>query len=143
MPDIIIIGIPLQDIIMGMPMDIIDCIIAMPFSIISMEVPSIGIIFIVMPSLVISMVQRHMDMFGIIIGMPIIGIMPPIIWGIMPPIIWGIMPPIIWGIIWGIMPPIIWGIMPPIIIGFIIGLLFCMGIELFIIIWGIMLVSPG
>jgi hypothetical protein len=100
---------PLQLIKHGIPIAIIAFMALQRSVIISIEPPSIGVILQTMPSFVISKVIRH------IIGMAIIGIMPPIIPGIIPPIIPGIMPPIIPGIMPGIIPPIGTGI------GIIIG----------------------
>jgi hypothetical protein len=119
----IIMPMPPHIIIIGMP-DFIMSIMRRHMSMnISCDMPSIGIIWQVMPVLVISQV-----ILPIIIGiiMPfIIGIIMPFIIGIMlpimPPII-GIMPPM------GIMPPIIgicMGIMPP-IMGICIGIIGCM-----------------
>lgn len=99
---------PPHDIIMGMPMFIMAVMRSQQSFIISIDMPSIGIISQTMPVGVILQVMVH-----IIMGMPI-GIIPPIICiGIMPFII---------GICIGIIPPIIGiGIML-----FIIGIGICM-----------------
>jgi hypothetical protein len=116
----IIIGMPPAIIMTGAPMAIIEVIASQRSFIFDIIEGSIGIIFIIMPSFVISQDILHImgitpAPMGIIIGiiMPfIIGIgMPPIM-----PFIIGIgigMPPII---------PFIIGIMPP--MPFIIGMLF-------------------
>jgi len=115
----IIIGMPPHIIIIGAPMAIIDCMASQRSFMRGIIDESVGIIFIIMPSFVISQDILH-----------IIGIMPPIIIGIimpMPPIMpfIGIMPFII-----GIMPmPIIWGIIMPFIIGIMFGIMLFMGIE--------------
>ena len=54
-----IIGMPLHIIIIGAPLDIILVIISQRSASIVMSVPLIGCIRQIMPSLVISMVQRH------------------------------------------------------------------------------------
>lgn len=69
-------------IIMGIPMPIMAIMRSQHIFIISMVMPAIGVIFIIMPSLVISQVMCAIGMFIIFI----IGIMPPIM-GIIPPII--------------------------------------------------------
>jgi hypothetical protein len=93
----IIIGMPPHDIIMGMPMFIIAVMRSQQSFIISIDMPSIGIISQTMPVGVILQVMVH-----IIMGMAI-GIIPPIICiGIMPFIIG-----ICIGIGIGIIPPII------------------------------------
>jgi hypothetical protein len=79
----IIIGMPLQLIIIGMPIAIIAFIALQRSAMPSMPAPSIGMHFIIMPSFVISHETRH------IIGMAIIIGMPPIMLGIIP----GIIPP--------------------------------------------------
>ncbi|WP_236606742.1 hypothetical protein [Sandaracinus amylolyticus] len=98
-------GMPLHDIMHGIPIAIMPFIISQHAFIASICEASIGIMRQTMPSLVISQVIRHC----------IIGIIMPGIIGIMPFII-GIMPFIIGMPIIGIMPFII-GIMP-----FIIGM---------------------
>jgi hypothetical protein len=113
----IIIGMPPHIIIIGAPMAIIDCMASQRSFMRGIIDASVGIIFIVMPSLVISQVILH-----------IIGIMPGIIIGIIMP-----MPPIM---------PFIMGMPPmPFIIGiaimfmgmgimpFIIGIMLFIGIE--------------
>jgi hypothetical protein len=118
----IIIGMPPHIIIIGAPMAIIDVMASQRSCIRGIIDASVGIIFIVMPSFVISQDILHIIgiMLPIIIGiiMPMPGIMPFII--DMPP-----MPPIIMGFIIGIIMPMP-GIMPfipliPLIMGFIIG----------------------
>ncbi len=122
----IIIGMPPHIIIVGAPIAIMAFIASQRSFMRGIIEGSIGIIFIIMPSFVISQDIRHIigiippPIMGIIMGiiMPFIGIMPFII-GIMPPImplpIIGIMPPII-----GIIPFI--GMVP---IGMVpIGMLF-------------------
>lgn len=94
----IIIGIPPHIIIMGAPMAIIDCMASQRSFMRGIIDGSVGIIFIIMPSLVISHDIVHIIGMGII--MPImpppmgigidIGIMP-IICGIIMPFIIGIM----------------------------------------------------
>ena len=90
----IIIGMPPHIIIIGAPMAIIDCMASQRSFMRGIIDASVGIIFIIMPSLVISQVILHiigimpMPIIGIIIGMPIwfiiIGFMPIIdIMGIM------------------------------------------------------------
>lgn len=115
----IIIGMPLHIIIIGAPMAIIDCMASQRSFMRGIIEASVGIIFMTMPSFVIS--QDILQFIGIII-------MPFIIIGIMPimPFIIGIMPPI--------MPFIIGMPIMPIMLPFIIGIMF--GIMLFI---GIML----
>jgi hypothetical protein len=118
---------PLQLIIIGMPIAIIAFMALQRSDMPSMPAPSIGIIRHVMPSFVISKDIRHI--IGIAMGiMPPIGIVPgiiPLIIGIVPGIIplIGIMPGIIPLIIG--MPPIIPGIIPlmGIGIGIIIGVI--------------------
>ncbi|AKV04094.1 hypothetical protein AKJ09_10757 [Labilithrix luteola] len=94
----IIIGMPLHIIMTGAPMAIMAIIASQRSFMRAIIDGSVGIIFIIMPSFVISQVMVH-----------IMGIMPPIIMGIiipMPFIIGIIMPmPFIMGIM-GIMPPI-------------------------------------
>ncbi|MCA3015626.1 MAG: hypothetical protein INH41_24830 [Myxococcaceae bacterium] len=116
----IIIGMPFIIIIIGMPMDIIEFMASQASRIMSIDMPSMGMHFIIRPSLPISQVMRAIIIgriimgIGIIIGMPFI--MP--IMGFMPfimgmPII-GICP---------IMPFIIcMGFIMPFIIGFIMGI---------------------
>ena len=87
----IIMGMPLQLIIIGIPIVIIAFIALQRSAMPSMPAPSIGMHFMTMPSFVISHVQRHIIGIAIIIG--IIG-MPPVIPGIIPPMPIGI-PPII------------------------------------------------
>jgi hypothetical protein len=117
----IIIGMPPHIIIIGAPMAIIDCMASQRSFMRGIIDASVGIIFIIMPSFVISQDILH-----------IIGIMPDIIIGIiMPPIMPFIMgmPFIIMPFIMGIMPmPIIWGIMP-FIIGIMFGIMLFIGIE--------------
>jgi hypothetical protein len=110
----IIIGMPPHIIIIGAPMAIMEFMASQRSFMRDIIAGSVGVIFIIMPSFVISQDILH-----------IIGIMPLIIIGIiMPmPICPGIMP----FIIMGIMPPII-GIMP-----FIIGMPLIMGIMPFVI----------
>jgi hypothetical protein len=122
----IIIGMPPHIIIIGAPMAIIDVMASQRSCMRGIIDASVGIIFIIMPSFVISQDILHIMgimlppiIMGIIMPMP--GIMPFII-GIMPFIIG--MPPIIMPFIIGIiMFGIMFGIMPfmPDIIGFIIG----------------------
>jgi hypothetical protein len=121
----IIIGMPLHIIIIGAPMAIIDCMASQRSFMRAIIEASVGIIFIIMPSFVIS--QDILHAIGIII-MPfiIIGIMPimPFIIGM--PIIPMPMPPFIIGIIMPFMP------FMPFIIGMLfIGIMFMlfMGIE--------------
>jgi hypothetical protein len=138
---------PPQLIIMGMPIAIIEFMALQRSVIMSMSMPpSIGIMVMTMPCLVIVQVMRAIigiDI-GIIIGMPIpiiIGFMPPIIIGFMPPIIMGFIMPFIIGmpmpIIGFIMPfigmpmPIIMGFIMPFIIPIIMGFI---GIDMFCII---------
>jgi len=140
----IIIGIPLHDIMHGMPIAIMAFMALQRSVIMPIPEPSMGIILTTMPSLVISQVIRHI--IGIaIIGMPPMGIIPGIIpfiigmlpIGIMPGIIPGIIPFIIGMPPIGIMPGIIPGIIPligigiGIIIGIGIGMpAFCIGMPL-------------
>ena len=119
----IIIGMPLHIIIIGAPMAIIDCMASQRSFMRGIIEASVGIIFMTMPSFVIS--QDILQFIGIII-MPfiIMGIMPimpmaPFIIGIMPPI----MPFIIGIMFMGIMPFIMFGIM------LFIGIMLFMGIE--------------
>ncbi len=124
----IIIGMPPHIIIIGIPIAIIAFIASQRSVMRAIIDGSIGIIFMTMPSFVISQDIRH-----------VIGIIPPLIIGIiigiimplpiMPPIIGIIPPPIIGFIIMGIIPPpipppimgfIAMGIPPP-IMGFIMG----------------------
>jgi hypothetical protein len=112
----IIIGMPPHIIIIGAPMAIIDCMASQRSFMRGIIDASVGIIFIIMPSFVISHVILH-----------IIGIMPLIIMGIIMP-----MPPIMPFIIGMPMPfigimPFIMGIMP--IMPFIIGIMLFIGIE--------------
>ena len=112
----IIIGMPLHIIIIGAPMAIIDCMASQRSFMRGIIEASVGIIFMTMPSFVIS--QDILQFIGIII-------MPFIIMGIMP-----IMPFI------GIMPmpfimPIICGIIMPFIIGIMFGIMLFIGIMLF------------
>jgi hypothetical protein len=122
----IIIGMPPHIIITGAPMAIIAFMASQRSFMRGIIDESIGIIFIVMPSFVISQDILH-----------IIGVMPPPIMGIiigiigMPFIIMG-MPPIMAPPIMGIMPPIM-GIMPPIIGMFGMGLGMFIGIGIPII----------
>jgi hypothetical protein len=112
----IIIGMPPHIIIIGAPMAIIDCMASQRSFMRGIIDASVGIIFIIMPSLVISHVILH-----------IIGIMPGIIIGIIMP-----MPPIMPFIIGMPIMPFIMGIMPmPFIMPFIIGIMFMLfiGIE--------------
>src|SRR5688572_21856627 len=112
----IIIGMPPHIIIIGAPMAIIELMASQRSFMRGIIDASVGIIFIIMPSFVIS--QDILHIIGIIMPFIIIGIiMPFIIIGIMPFII-GIMPFII-GMGMGIMPfiPFIPFIMP-----FIIGI---------------------
>jgi hypothetical protein len=100
---------PPQDIIIGMPPDIIDIMRLQDSMNMSLSMPSIGFISHTMPWSVMVHFIAPIIIMGIIIGMPpIIGIMG------------FIMPPIM-GFIIGIMPPII-GIML-----FIIGIMFIAG----------------
>ena len=114
----IIIGMPLHIIIIGAPMAIIDCMASQRSFMRGIIEASVGIIFMTMPSFVIS--QDILQFIGIII-------MPFIIIGIMPFII-GIMPiPFIMPIICGIIMPFIIGIMFGIML--FIGIMLFMGIE--------------
>jgi hypothetical protein len=101
-----IIGMPPHIIMTGIPIDMHLVMLSQHSFIISMVIPSIGIILHIMPSLVISMVMRHIigaPIIGIGIGMGIIIGTGIIIIGIMP----GIDEPIIDGIMEGIVIPII------------------------------------
>ena len=84
----IIIGMPPHIIIIGAPIAIIDCMASQRSFMRGIIDASVGIIFIIMPSLVISHVILHiigimpMPIIGIIIGIPIMpipGFMTPII----------------------------------------------------------------
>lgn len=78
MPQHVIIGMPLQVIMQGMPQAIIDCIISQQSFIMSMDMPSVGVIMHSMPSAVMVQVMWHiMGDMPIIIGMVGIG-MPAI-----------------------------------------------------------------
>ena len=116
----IIIGMPPHIIIIGAPMAIIELMASQRSRMRAIIAGSIGIIFMTMPSFVIS--QDILHIIGIM-PLIIIGIIMPIP-GIMPFII-GIMPPIIMPFI-GIMPGIVLPIMPIGIIGMlgIIGIVF-------------------
>jgi hypothetical protein len=117
----IIIGMPPHIIIIGAPMAIIDCMASQRSFMRGIIDASVGIIFIIMPSLVISQVILH-----------IIGIMPGIIIGIIMP-----MPPIMPFIIGMPIMPFIMGIMPmPFIMPFIIGIMLFIGI-MFMLLMGI------
>jgi hypothetical protein len=74
MPQHIIIGMPLQVIMQGMPQSIIDCIMSQQSFIMSIDMPSAGIIMHSMPCAVMSQVMWHimgdMPIIGIVIGMP-------------------------------------------------------------------------
>jgi hypothetical protein len=106
-----IIVMPPHIIMQGMPLIIMRAMASQRSLNMSGDMPSMGMHFMVMPSLVISMVIRHI--MGII-PMPIIGIIP--IMGII-----GIVP--ICGIMLGIMPmPIVLGIIIE-FIGMFIGML--------------------
>jgi hypothetical protein len=134
----IIIGMPFIIIIIGMPIAIIEFMASQHSRIMSIDMPSIGMHFIIMPSLPISHVVRAIIIgriimgIGIIIGMPfIIGFIMPII-GFMPFIMGMPIMPFIIGI-WFIMPfiigmPIIgiWAFIP-----FIMGIGICIGIAAF------------
>jgi hypothetical protein len=134
----IIIGMPFIIIIIGMPIAIIEFMASQHSRIMSIDMPSIGMHFIIMPSLPISHVMRAIIIgriimgIGIIIGMPfIIGFIMPIM-GFMPFIIGMPIMPFIIGI-WFIMPfiigmPIIgiWAFIP-----FIMGIGICIGIAAF------------
>jgi hypothetical protein len=117
----IIIGMPPLIIMTGAPMAIIEFMASQRSFMRGIIDESIGIIFIIMPSFVISQDILHMmgimppPIMGIIMGI----IMPFIIMGIMP----GIMLPPIMGIMPGIMLPPIMGIMPGIMLPPIIGML--------------------
>ena len=142
---------PLHIIMQGMPIAIMLFIMSQQSFIFAMS-PSMGMHFIIMPSLPISQVILHI--MGIIIGimfiigiMPfIIGFMPFIIIGfIMPFIICGIMPFIIIGFIMpfiGIMPFIICGIMLGIICGIIPPIMFIWGMFGCMFIAGIIVGTP-
>ena len=88
MPQHIIIGMPLQVIMHGIPQFIIDCIMSQQSFIMSIDMPSAGVIMHSMPSAVMSQVMWHIigDMpiiMGIVIGMPeFISGMAIFIWGI-------------------------------------------------------------
>ena len=99
-----IIVMPPHIIMQGMPLIIMRDMASQRSLNMSADIPSMGMHFMVMPSLVMSMLIRHI--MGII-PMPIIGIIP----------IMGIMP------ICGIMPGIIPMPMPIMLLGIIIGLI--------------------
>jgi len=111
-----IIGIPPHDIMQGMPVAIMAFMALQRSVIISMPAESMGISFMTMPSLPISMVHLHIIgiIMGIIIGMPIMLIMG---------FIMGFIPIPIMFIIIGFIMPII-GFIP--IMG--IGIMFMFGI---------------
>lgn len=114
----IIIGMPLQLIIMGMPMPIMVIMRVQHSFIMSMVMPAMGFMVQTMPSAVISQV-----MVQVITGI-IIGIMP-----FMPPIM-GIIPFIMGICIMGIMPPImVMGIW--FIIGMVVGI--CMAVIMVLV----------
>ena len=69
MPQQLIIGIPAQVIMQDMPLDIIDVIIVHMSFIMSMVVPSPGIIMHIMPCAVISQLMRQLIGIIIAIGM--------------------------------------------------------------------------
>ena len=119
----IIIGMPPHIIIIGAPMAIIDCMASQRSFMRGIIDASVGIIFIIMPSLVISHVILH-----------IIGIMPDIIIGI-------IMPPIMPFIIGMPIIPFIIGIMPFImgIVPFMPFMPFIMGMPIMFMGIGVML----
>jgi hypothetical protein len=131
---IIIIGMPPHIIMSGAPMLIIEFIASQRSFIRAIIEESVAIIFIIMPSLVISQVMRQamgvimpIIICGIICGIIMPGIIMPFIIGI--PIMFGIMPPMPIGIIIGIiMPfmPFMFGICGMVFIGmlFIIGIAF-------------------
>jgi len=98
----IIIGMPPHIIIIGAPMAIIELMASQRSFMRGIIDESIGIIFIIMPSFVISQDILHM-----------IGIMPPPIMGIIMGIIMPFIIGMFIGIIIGIMPPMPIGIMPP------------------------------
>lgn len=80
MPQQLIIGMPAQVIMQDMPFDIMDVsIVHMPF-IMSMVVPSPGIMVHIMPCAVISQVMRQL--IGIIMAMGIAGMPPFMVMGI-------------------------------------------------------------
>ena len=125
---------PLHIIMQGMPIAIMLFIMSQQSFIFAMS-PSMGMHFIIMPSLPISQVILHI--MGIIIGiMFIIGIMPFII-GFMPFIIIGFIMPFI-----GIMPFIICGIMLGIICGIIPPIMFIWGMFGCMFIAGIIVGTP-
>jgi hypothetical protein len=134
-----IIVMPPHIIMQGIPLIIMRAMASQRSLNISPDIPSMGMHFIVMPSLVMSMLIRHI--MGIIGIMPICGIMLIMgIIGIMP--IWGIMPGC--GIMPGIMPmPIMLGMLG-IIIAFI-GIGWLIGIEGIIMAPGppVKLLAPG
>ncbi len=101
---------PPQDIIIGMPPDIIDIMRLQDSMNMSLSMPSIGFISQTMPwSVMVHFIAPIIIIMGIIIGIP------PII------VIMGFIMPPIMGFIIGIMPPVI-GIML-----FIIGIMFIAG----------------
>lgn len=123
----IIIGMPPHIIIMGAPIAIIDCMASQRSFMRGIIDASVGIIFMTMPSFVISQDIEHI--IGImpliiigIIAMPMPGIMPFIIIGIIP------MPPIIDGIIMPFIPCIPFMPLMPFIIGMFIGIMLFIGI---------------
>jgi hypothetical protein len=123
----IIIGMPPQTIIIGVPIAIMAFMALHRSAITSMPMPSMGMSLHVIPSLVISSVQRAIIGIGIIMGMPI----PCIIAPIEPPM--GIMPapmgmPIGIGIMAGI----------PIGIGIIVGMGIMLGMDIGIELIGVM-----
>ncbi|MDB4993936.1 MAG: hypothetical protein JWM74_1368 [Myxococcaceae bacterium] len=119
-------GIPLHMTMQGMPMLIMRIIMSQRSFIMSIVMPSIGIIFMVMPSFVISQDILHI-MGGIIMGIiPFMPIMFGIMFGIMPfmpfmPFI-GIIIGIIMGMGMGMGIGI--GIMFPIMFGIMLGIMF-------------------
>jgi hypothetical protein len=129
----IIIGMPPHDIIIGAPMAIIELMASQRSFMRGIIAGSVGIIFIIMPSFVISQDILH-----------VIGIMPAIIMGIiigimpigMPPII-GM--PIMPGINIG-MDPI--GIMPP-IIGMLPSCMLLIGIPIIEPLIGMAFIEPS
>jgi hypothetical protein len=115
----IIIGMPPHDIIIGAPMAIIELMASQRSFMRCIIAGSVGIIFIIMPSFVISQdILQVIGIMPVIIMGIIMGIIPimPFIIGIEPIIGMPIMPPIV-----GIEPI---GIMPPIIGMLPIGMLF-------------------
>lgn len=125
----IIIGMPPHIIIIGAPIAIIDCMASQRSFMRGIIDASVGIIFMTMPSFVISQDIEHI--IGImpliiigIIAMPMPGIMPFIIMGIMPM-------PIIDGIIMPFIPCIPFMPLMPFIIGMFIGIMgpFIIGIA--------------